>query len=127
MKVTVGVIGVKPFPKYMQSESGLIVLMTKDGCGIVTTGNEAHKFGYESTSWAMSCFTDVEEAEVAKVEKTFPKTMISANECVVFFEKPESGMCLKKGIGSNWVGEISMRWAMCLFKDFDLPVTLQND
>jgi len=127
MKVTVGVIGVKPFPKYMQSESGLIVLMTKDGCGIVTTGNEARKFGYESTSWAMSCFKDVESPEEAQSIKPFPKIMIAANGCIVFFERPTAGMCLKNGSGSNWIGKISICWEMCLFTDCDLPVTLQND
>jgi len=129
MKVTVGekVKEAKPFPKYMKTEFGLIVLMTADSTGIVTTGAECNKLGHQATNWDMGWFTDVESPEVAQAEKPFPKTMIAPNGCIVYFERPTAGMCLDQGSGCVKSGTFLRDWQMIAFTDCDFTVTLQND
>jgi len=130
MKVTVGekVKETKQFPKYMYSEiTKLVVLMTEPKVGIVTTSDGVREFGYQANDWVMGCFTDVESPEVAQSIKPFPKTMISKSGCIVFFERPTAGMCLKQGGETIKSGTFLRDWIMESFTDLDQPITLEND
>ncbi len=48
------------FPKLMQTQKGLVVLMTSTNCGTVVASkeDEDHPVGYHSSCWHSSCFTD---------------------------------------------------------------------
>ena len=129
MKVTVGkkTKETKPFPKYMKHHQSFEVLMTEDGRGIVTKGVNSYLLGYESNVWDMGCFTDVESPEVAQSIKPFPKTMISKSGCIVFFERPTAGMCLKQGGETIKSGTFLRDWHMEAFTDCNFPVTLENN
>ena len=59
----------KPFPKYMQTEFGLEVLMTESGKGIVTKGAKEFSFGETWAGWYMDLFTDIESPEVVHPEE----------------------------------------------------------
>ena len=129
MKVTVGekVKETKQFPKFMKTKIGLEVLMTEHGTGIVTKATALYPLAKTAADWCMEVFTDIESPEVAKAEKPFPKTMISETGCIVFFERPTAGMCLKQGGGTIKSGTFLRDWIMESFTDLDQPITLEND
>ena len=85
----------KPFPKYMQTEDGLVVLMTAGKTGIVTTGDEAYLFGYQANDWVMNCFTDIEHPEVAHPEeKPIP---VGVWKCIKDLTMQVGWIAFKKG------------------------------
>jgi len=126
----------KPFPKYMQNKYGLVVFMTAKGCGIVTKKQKNHpsrEIGYQRDDWNMDAFKDVEETEetdtVTKSTKPFPKLMENINTGAVYLMRsPIEGTCMKKTKKYEFlVGEMYHFLPPSEFRDFNLPVTLQND
>jgi hypothetical protein len=51
---------IKDFPKLMRASDGLIVLFTKEKCGIVVNAGNGHRFSDFEDDWAMDCFKDYE-------------------------------------------------------------------
>lgn len=70
----------------------------------------------------------VEVNENGKIEKPFPKLMISTNyDQIVFFKEYGVGQLLHIGISEDNLGAISEHWSMIDFIDFEGSIKLSND
>jgi hypothetical protein len=48
----------KPYPKLMQADSGLVVLFENPCCGMVVVASTKYRVGHYSAGWASSSFID---------------------------------------------------------------------
>ena len=113
----------KPFPKYMQTEFGLEVLMTESGKGIVTKGAKEFSFGETWAGWYMDLFTDIESPEVVHPEeKPIPvgvwKCIKDLLEALMTKDGP---VIVTKGAKEYKLGYESADWSMCIFTDIESP------
>lgn len=58
------------YPAFMLNKTkGYVVLLFRDGCGVVVSGNKDYEVNHFSTSWLMELFTPVEGCSVTFSDK----------------------------------------------------------
>jgi len=85
----------KPFPKHMQTDDGMVVLMTEPKVGMVTKRGDHYLIGYQCICWDMKEFTDIESPEVARPEeKPIP---VGVWKCIKDLTMQVGWIAFKKG------------------------------